>query len=470
MMWLLPSALWLMAGCSVIDDDLSDCPTDEAQYQMEYELKLVTNMTTELQTQLTTITELSVASALETHLENIFSDFAHDVNLSFYDTEGVKERLEHKVDIINTNQTTYDLTLPMRKYLHLAVANIAENNVVGLFDDEHSPTSKLQQAEGTVSSGSSHSIVDSHTTGLFTARQPMEVLSGVSQTFNVRLYMANSAATLVLDPKGHTFKDIRVYATGFANEFHISDSTYVFPATSPLIKADKVATDNDLLCYCTVNFPSPDAVPASVFYERPLRYDEASGKVYFGDNEAFTVISASDDEITIVKPGGIRGGDNSKIYLYIKLRRMSAEELKECQDHYWINGDDIDRTITEEDIFHKWVVTQCPGLIINREGDRSNDRHYIRFMPDGTVEGKYDNTHFKGTYTCELVHTDTPSFRGEENSLKIQITPDADGGQWPGCFKDFDQGLTGYIIYGSHLTITIPPDDFTWQFVRGYDE
>jgi len=259
----LISHLLLFAACSSIDDDLSDCPTDEAQYQMEYELKLVTNMTTELQTQLTTITELSVASALETHLENIFSDFAHDVNLSFYDTETTKERLEHRVDIINTNQTTYDLTLPMRKYLHLAVANIAENHVVGLFKDDHSPTSMLQQAEGTVASGSSNNIVDSHTTGLFTARQPMEVLSGVSQTFNVRLYMANSAATLVLDPKGHTFKDIRVYATGFAKEFHISDSTYVFPTISPLIRADKVETGNDLLCYCTVNFPSPDAVPAS---------------------------------------------------------------------------------------------------------------------------------------------------------------------------------------------------------------
>jgi hypothetical protein len=264
MMWLLPSALWLMAGCCSIDDDLSDCPPDESQYQMEYELKLVTNMTTELQTQLTTITELSVASALETHLENIFSDFAHDVNLSFYDTEGTKERLEHRVDIINTNQTTYDLTLPMRKYLHLAVANIADNDVVGLFKDDHSNTSMLQQAEGTVSDGSPVSIVDSHTTGLFTARQPMEVLSGVSQTFNVRLYMANCAATLVLDPKGHTYKDMKVYATGFANEFHISDSTYVYPTTSPLIRADKVETGNDLLCFCSVNFPSRDAVPASV--------------------------------------------------------------------------------------------------------------------------------------------------------------------------------------------------------------
>ena len=263
-MWLLLSASWLTAGCCSIDDDLSDCPPDESRYQMEYELKLVTNMTTELQTQLTTITELSVASALETHLENIFSDFAHDVNLSFYDTEGTKERLEHKVDIINTNQTTYDLTLPMRKYLHLAVANLAENHVVGLFQDNYSTTSVLQQDEGIVPDGSSTSVVDSHTTGLFTARQPMEVLSGVSQTFNVRLYMANSAATLVLDPKGHTFKDIRVFATGFANEFHISDSTYVFPTTSPLIRADKVDTGNDLLCYCSVNFPSRDAAPASV--------------------------------------------------------------------------------------------------------------------------------------------------------------------------------------------------------------
>ncbi len=255
------------SACSSIDDDLSNCPGDAQQFQMEYELKLVTNMTTELQTQLTTITELSVASALETHLEKIFSDFAHDVNLSFYDTDGSKERLEHRVDIINNNQTTYDLTLPMRKYLHLAVANISENAVVGLFKDDHSPTSMLQQAQGTVSGGSSNSIVDSHTTGLFTARQPMEVLSGVNQTFNVRLYMANCAATLVLDPKGQTYKDIKVYGTGFANEFHISDSTYVYPTTSPLIRADKVATSNDLLCYCTVNFPSRDAILASAQLE-----------------------------------------------------------------------------------------------------------------------------------------------------------------------------------------------------------
>ena len=164
---------------------------------------------------------------------------------------------------MNANQKSYTLTLPMRQYLHLAVANIAENAVVGLTGDEYSHTSMLKQSIPTVPEGSSVGVLPSHTTGLFTARQAMEVLEGVDQTFNVRLYMANCAATLVLDPKGQTYKDIKVYGTGFANEFHISDSTYVYPTTSPLIRADKVATSNDLLCYCTVNFPSRDAILAS---------------------------------------------------------------------------------------------------------------------------------------------------------------------------------------------------------------
>lgn len=254
MMWILLSACWLAAGCSSIDDDRTDCGEEEEELQLDYELRLVTNMTTELQTQLTTITEVSVANALKKHLKDIFSDFAHDIDLSFYDTEGDKGVLYHKSDVIDANQTTYTLTLPMNKYMHLAVANLVENAVVSLENEEHSYSSKLQQQEG--------NALDSHTTGLFTARQPMEVLSGVSQVFNVRLYMANSAVALVLDTKGHEYTDLKVYATGFATQFNISDSVYVFPETSPLIRANKVDTGNDLLCYCSVNFPSRDAAPA----------------------------------------------------------------------------------------------------------------------------------------------------------------------------------------------------------------
>jgi len=251
MTWILLSAAWLTAGCSAVDEDQSYCPTDDTQYQMEYELKLVTNMTTELKTELTTITELSVANALQTHLGDIFSDFAHDIDLSFYDTEGLMNNLYHKRDIINANQTSYSLSLPMRKYMHLGVANIIQNNVIELKGEEYSNTSMLLQADG--------DVLNSHTTGLFTARQPMEVLSGVDQTFNVHLYMANSAVALVLNPKGHEYTDMKVYGTGFAKQFNIKDSVYVFPEQSQLIIADKVDVDNDLLCYCSVNFPSHDA-------------------------------------------------------------------------------------------------------------------------------------------------------------------------------------------------------------------
>jgi hypothetical protein len=201
---------------------------------------------------------------LKTHLENIFTDFAHDVDLSFYDTEGKLERLQHDQHIMDANQKSYTLILPMRQYLHLAVANITDNNVVGLSGDEYSNTSKLQQVDGIHSDGMTDKLVASHNTGLFTARQPMEVLEGIDQTFNVNLYMANCAATLVLDPKGQNHREMKVYATGFANAFHISDSTYVYSAQPPLVKAEKLATDNNLLCYCSVNFPSRDAAPASV--------------------------------------------------------------------------------------------------------------------------------------------------------------------------------------------------------------
>ena len=245
-----------MAGCSVIDDDLSDCGEPEEEYKIDYELRLITNMTTELETQLTTITEMGVAESLREHLKDIFSDFAHDIDLSFYDTEGDMTRLHHKRDIIDANQTSYTLTLPMQEYMHLAVANIADNHVVGLTNDENCHTSMLEQTDD--------SPIASHTTGLFTARLPMEVLSDVSQTFNVKLYMANSAVALVLDTKGHAYSDIKVYATGFAKEFMIEDSTYVFPEKEVLVRADKVETGNDLLCFCSVNFPShnPDEVGA----------------------------------------------------------------------------------------------------------------------------------------------------------------------------------------------------------------
>ena len=49
--------------------------------------------------------------------------------------------------------------------------------------------------------------IDSHDTGLFTARLPMRVLNGVNQNFDVRLYMANCAVCLIIDTQGHDAGD-----------------------------------------------------------------------------------------------------------------------------------------------------------------------------------------------------------------------------------------------------------------------
>ena len=226
MTWLLLSALWLTAGCSAIDDDLSDCGVD---YEIQYELQLVTNMEMELQTQLTTQVETSVAAALREHLKDIFSDFARDIDLSFYDVDEQLGRLSHEQHVMNNNEKSYTLYLPMREYRHLALANLQQNSWVTLTGEEHSNTMMLQQVL--------NEPVESHQTGIFAARTNLDVLENQSQTFHVNLYMVNCAAVLLLESRGHDAKDVSVVSTGFATGYNVDDNTYTFSDNPPLVNA-----------------------------------------------------------------------------------------------------------------------------------------------------------------------------------------------------------------------------------------
>lgn len=252
--WL--KTITTMAGCFVgvisqtacINDDLRDCDNN---YELDYELRLVTNMTTELHTELTTETDLQIAQTLRGHLSGIFTDFAHDVDLSFYDTHEDSVRLQHDEHIMDANQASYTLNLPKRQYMHLAAANLVNNREVNLIDDEHCHTSVLQQTKS--------DTITSHTTGLFTARQPMEVLEGIDQNFNVHLYMANCATTLIVDTVGSGISDLQVFATGFATTFNMADSIYNFQQ-SPIIRSDEVDVGNNIgqQVFCVVSFPSKE--------------------------------------------------------------------------------------------------------------------------------------------------------------------------------------------------------------------
>ena len=263
--------LLLFAACSMIDEDQSDCGKEA---KIDYELRLITNMTLELETQLDMKIDVDVKDALKDYLKDIFTDFAHDVDLSFYDTQGDSIRLQHDQHIMDANQQSYTLLLPMREYMHLAAANLVNNPQVSLADDERCHPSKLlQQAADTI---------NPHTTGLFTARLPMDVKDNEDQSFHVKLYMANCAAALVLDNQGYDTQGMQVFTSGFASGFNINDSTFTFGKPS-VVKTDELNVKNDRQqCFCSVNFPSrePETTRTVIETEEPFIAQEDENSLW----------------------------------------------------------------------------------------------------------------------------------------------------------------------------------------------
>lgn len=257
--WLSIFTVFLAAGCCLVDEDFSECPDE---LTIDYEMHLVTNVQTEINTVLSLDTDVHVADALREYLKEIFSDHAHDVDLSFYDVNAPMPVLEHISDIIDASQASYTLHIPAREYMHLAVANLLENTQVNLQDQELCQTSRLLQVDG---SGDPE-VIAPHTTGLFTARLPMNVLENVSRTFDVNLYMANCATALVVDLTAEgtpEITDFKAFTTGFASSFNIADSTYVYDA-NPLVRADDIPVEGHLQSlYATVQFPSRKPAPES---------------------------------------------------------------------------------------------------------------------------------------------------------------------------------------------------------------
>ncbi|MBP3203554.1 MAG: hypothetical protein J6M31_08135 [Bacteroidales bacterium] len=248
-LWVLLAAAF--TGCGLVDEDLRDCETD---YTIDYELRLVTNMTTELQTQLSLAADITVSNALKTYLEGIFTDFAHDVDLGFYDVVEDSTRLHHETHIMDANQSSYTLYIPVRKYMHLALANLSGNERVRLQDTQRCHTAGLVQE-----------VADTlfpHRSGIFTARLPMDVKEGQDQQFDVRLYIANCATALVVDTLGSHLKDIKVFLSGFATGFDVCDSVYHFSYT-PVLRADElVLPASGTRCFASVNFPSREPSPS----------------------------------------------------------------------------------------------------------------------------------------------------------------------------------------------------------------
>lgn len=238
----------LLGGCSLVDDDLSQCDSD---CSLDYQLRLVTNITTELQTELGLQADLEMKGKLEDYFKTFFTDYATDVDLSFYDTEDPMPRLFHMSETMNGSESSFSLTLPVDAYRHTAVANIQTNGAVTLEDDDFCHSGRLLQH-------ATEHLAPMHRTGLFTARKDLEVHAGKDENFDVRLYMANAASALVLDMSEarETVRSAMAVLTGMATEFFISDSTYVFDDQVLVSSDELVSEDGGTHCFASVHFPS----------------------------------------------------------------------------------------------------------------------------------------------------------------------------------------------------------------------
>lgn len=235
---------FLICSCSLIDEDLSNCGRDNG---IDYQLRLLTNIQTELDDQLHSAGERYVAETLRDKLSGIFTETAYDVDLSFYASDSA--RAKHETHIMDASQASYTIYLPVREYIHLALANIANAANVRLTEDDTAPLSRLLQTDA--------DTIESHTTGLFSARLPIRVTGRENGAFNVKLYMVNSAAALVIDTMGISgIRDIRIYSSGFANSFMLRDSLYRYDNT-PVVRSVPVEMDRGHhVCNYTVSFPS----------------------------------------------------------------------------------------------------------------------------------------------------------------------------------------------------------------------
>ena len=232
------------AGCSLIDDDLSVCGAD---YLINYEMCLVTEVQTTIDEQLSSDAEKPIADALKTWSEPYFKGNAHDLDMNFYSLDGTDELLEHKSDTINAKQKSYTLYIPRKDYRHLAVVNIAQNDNVTLMGGQYASSMRVAQREA--------DTLPSHNTAVYTARLDMYMPQNDSNlTFNVHLYMASCAVAVVqTNPSATTLRMERVMLSGTASGFSINDSTYAFHHNS-LIEAEKVIDG----CYAMLSLPSRD--------------------------------------------------------------------------------------------------------------------------------------------------------------------------------------------------------------------
>ena len=237
-----------LTGCSLIDEDISKCNN---QVRLTYELRLDPEIIQELEDELDLHADEDIRGMLKDYIDGVFTNYARDVDLLFYDTNEPMGLLRSLVEKMNSSSNTYSISMPVRSYMHTAIANVKVSENVHLVGEENFASCWME-----------HEKVDGYyypqRSGLFTAHRRLDVGEKANQRFRVRLCMANSATALILDTgKATNVKDIRVVVEGMATAFNPADSTYTFDPDA--VFATEEFSIGYKHCYAAVHFPSRES-------------------------------------------------------------------------------------------------------------------------------------------------------------------------------------------------------------------
>ena len=243
-----------LTGCSLIDEDISKCNN---QARLTYELRLDPEIVQELEDELALHSDEEIRTLLKGYIDNVFTNYARDVDLYFFDTNEPMTCLRSLSETMNSASNTYAISMPVRSYMHTAVTNVKVCENVQIAGDETFPTIRIEhnKQDGRYAPQQS---------GLFTTRRRLDIGEKANQRFRIRLGMANCMTALVLDTgKATGVTDIRVEVEGMSTSYNLADSSYVFDE-SAVFSTEEFVTENGYKhCYAAVHFPSHDAEDAT---------------------------------------------------------------------------------------------------------------------------------------------------------------------------------------------------------------
>lgn len=248
----------ILSACTLIYDDLSVCRQDVL---LTYRLQLHAELSVQLQTELAAAADEPVRQILESWFTPVFEDSDIDVDLRFYsiETDALSERRQ---EVLKDRRTSFTITLPKEDFMHLAVANIGDDNPVQLKDVEQSSTMRIELPEQTE--------VSSLSSMIYTARMPI-IVTDSTEEVHVALYAITGAVALVMQTdKCSDLIGVSGRMRGLASEFSVKDSTFSYDR-SPLVSMTTIPMDapagsmhrartsaGDYACMAGVGMPTQD--------------------------------------------------------------------------------------------------------------------------------------------------------------------------------------------------------------------